>query len=191
MLFQAIEGEEPLAASVSALALGRMGLEGARSVLREKALSEEPNVASAAVAALVELGGKEEASGLLERRTNWNLRKAAPVLEALDGTIGADAAVIAAIVERVTDSEDRLRLLRFLAERDDVTLARLDLEPMCVDLLLPYLSRSEHGSLRALVLEAGVESRGAALGADVTAEDVAWALAALLSTLDNLATRYD
>ncbi len=165
MLLQAIDGEEPLAAAVSALALGRMGLVGAQSVLREKALSDEPHVASAAVAALMELEGREEALNLLARRTSWSLRDAAPVLEVLDGLNEADAAVIEKIMDRVTDSGDRFRLLRFLAERDDVTLTKLDLEPHCVDLLFPYLSRSSYGSLRVLVLETGVESRGAAFAA--------------------------
>ena len=113
----------------------------------------------------MKLGGKEEALGLLERRTSWNLQNAAPILEALNGSNEADAAIIKKITDRVTDSEDRLRLLRFLAERDDATLTKLDLEPNCVELLFPYFSRSAYGSLRALALEAGLESRGAALGA--------------------------
>ncbi len=60
LLLQALDGEEPLAAAVSALALGRMGLVGAQSLLREKALSDEPHVASAAVAALMKMGGEKK-----------------------------------------------------------------------------------------------------------------------------------
>ena len=151
LVLKALQGDDPVASAVAARALGRLGYREAVPEIRKKLVSLEEPFGPSAVAALVELGGRQEAYRLTREFEQWSFRASVAVLEALHRGDGEYARASIRVVQGISEQSDRLRAIRFLAERDSPAFNQLSLDD--VD---PYWVNSLHPTWP----DPGTEGRG-------------------------------
>lgn len=171
-LMQALDSDDPVAAAVAALSLGRLAYHPATVALRNLSLGSNEMTASAAIEALVAIRGKEEALRLSEDVPRWSFRSALAVIEALDVESERERAALRRVVAGIVDSRDRLRVLWSLAQADSSLLTTLTIRDQEISKLYGYFARSSHRKLRELVLMAGANARGPALAALIVSPQV-------------------
>jgi len=158
VLRSALADDDPVLAAVACRALAEIG---GTSLGRHLDSSREP-LTTELVAAIVAQGGREEARRLAALERSWSLPATVTLLDALGENDGAEAG---RLLRGLDDERDRLRAVRFLAEKDRVLLLEASVTESEANALALFFARSSFFSVRELVLQATGEARGPALAA--------------------------
>jgi hypothetical protein len=161
VLLALVSDEEPVAAALACRALGALGDPSVRSALLDAFEGAGEPLATEIVTALAGLGGREEARRLAGLGRSYGFQATVALLDALQEEDRREAE---RVLGRLAAGE-RLRAVRFLAEKDSRLVLEAPVGEAEANALSTFFARSSFRSVRELVRRATGEAQGPALAA--------------------------